>query len=236
MSNTKHTMYHFIVSWVIRNTLCPPPLLLLTHSSFGSFGNFLLWYGRDINTWTHTTLDLTHVRNSLGCIISESVVSTSISLLHSPSVTCPLTALGFVLFYDEQQIKQELKGIHICGCRCNERLKAKTDGCMRLTYTRSFIMSPRSHRPYPSSFLRPPPSSVICLSVTWLERVPMLDLHRLQQTCFLIISLVWYIFPQSSSFFILLVLNKRLENVLRRKHPKLGVRFLSTGDMILGGM
>jgi hypothetical protein len=23
----------------------------------------------------------------------------------------------------------------MCGCRCNERLKAKTDGSMRLTYT-----------------------------------------------------------------------------------------------------
>ena len=28
-------------------------------------------------------------------------------------------------FY-EQQIKRELKGIHTCGCRCNERLKDKT--------------------------------------------------------------------------------------------------------------
>ena len=26
-------------------------------------------------------------------------------------------------------------GIHICGCRCNERLKSKTDGSMRLKYT-----------------------------------------------------------------------------------------------------
>ena len=38
-------------------------------------------------------------------------------------------------FYYEQQIKRELKGIHICGCRCNERLKAKTDGSKCLTYT-----------------------------------------------------------------------------------------------------
>jgi hypothetical protein len=30
-------------------------------------------------------------------------------------------------------IKQELKGIHICGCRCNERLKDKTDGSTRLS-------------------------------------------------------------------------------------------------------
>ena len=38
-------------------------------------------------------------------------------------------------FYYEHQIKRELKGIRIRGCRCNERLKAKTDGSTRLTYT-----------------------------------------------------------------------------------------------------
>ena len=38
-------------------------------------------------------------------------------------------------FYYEQQIKGELKRIHISGCRCNEKLKAKTDGSKRLTYT-----------------------------------------------------------------------------------------------------
>ena len=31
-------------------------------------------------------------------------------------------------FYYEQQTKPELKGIHICGCRYDERLKCKTDG------------------------------------------------------------------------------------------------------------
>ena len=30
--------------------------------------------------------------------------------------------------YNEQQIKRELKTIHSCGCRYNERLKDKTDG------------------------------------------------------------------------------------------------------------
>ena len=30
--------------------------------------------------------------------------------------------------YYEQQIKRELKGIHTCECRWNERLKSKTDG------------------------------------------------------------------------------------------------------------
>ncbi len=39
----------------------------------------------------------------------------------------------------ERQIKRELKGIHICGYRCNERLKVKTDGSKCLTYTGSFI-------------------------------------------------------------------------------------------------
>ena len=38
-------------------------------------------------------------------------------------------------FYYEQQIKRELKGIHTCGCRWNERLKTKTDGSKRLRYT-----------------------------------------------------------------------------------------------------
>ena len=37
-------------------------------------------------------------------------------------------------FYYEQQINRELNGMHICGCRCNERIKAKT-GSKRLTYT-----------------------------------------------------------------------------------------------------
>ena len=41
----------------------------------------------------------------------------------------------YKVFNHEQQIKRELKGIHICGCRCNERLKAKTDGSTYLGYT-----------------------------------------------------------------------------------------------------
>ena len=31
--------------------------------------------------------------------------------------------------------KVRVKGIHIYGCRCNERLKIKTEGSTRLTYT-----------------------------------------------------------------------------------------------------
>ena len=38
-------------------------------------------------------------------------------------------------FRYDQQIKRELKGIHACGCRCNERLKVKTDGSTRLRDT-----------------------------------------------------------------------------------------------------
>ena len=38
-------------------------------------------------------------------------------------------------FYYEPQTKRELQGIHLCGCRWNERLKSKTDGSTRLTYT-----------------------------------------------------------------------------------------------------
>jgi hypothetical protein len=52
-----------------------------------------------------------------------------------PSAQAFLNLDQFLLFYYEQQVKRELKGIHISGYRCNERLKAKTDGSKRLTYT-----------------------------------------------------------------------------------------------------
>ena len=32
------------------------------------------------------------------------------------------------IFFLLEEVMGELKRIHICGCRCNERLKAKTDG------------------------------------------------------------------------------------------------------------
>ncbi len=38
------------------------------------------------------------------------------------------------VYYEE--IKRELTRIHIYGCRCNERLKVKTEGFTRLTYSR----------------------------------------------------------------------------------------------------
>ena len=52
--------------------------------------------------------------------------------------------LVFNFFYYEQQIKWEGQEIHICGCRWNERLTAKTDGSTCLTYTGSLLMVRRS--------------------------------------------------------------------------------------------
>ena len=47
----------------------------------------------------------------------------------------PNTLRQVFVFHFEQQIKRELKGIHICGCRFNERPNAKTDGSKSLSYT-----------------------------------------------------------------------------------------------------
>jgi hypothetical protein len=46
-----------------------------------------------------------------------------------------ITVTTRVFFYYEQQINRDLKEIHICGCRFNERLKNKTDGSTGLSYT-----------------------------------------------------------------------------------------------------
>jgi len=40
-----------------------------------------------------------------------------------------------VNFYLLQGGNRELRRIHIEGCRCNERLKAKTEGAKLLAYT-----------------------------------------------------------------------------------------------------
>ena len=40
---------------------------------------------------------------------------------------------SFFVYYEE--IKRELKRILIYECQCNERLKTKTEGSTRLTYT-----------------------------------------------------------------------------------------------------
>ena len=49
-----------------------------------------------------------------------------------------LYSVGFIFLFTwfyEQQVKWELKRIHISGYRCNERLTSKTDGSKRLGYT-----------------------------------------------------------------------------------------------------
>ena len=49
------------------------------------------------------------------------------------SHTLTIETNDFLLFWTN--INRELKGIHICGCQWNERLKDKTDGSTCLTYT-----------------------------------------------------------------------------------------------------
>ena len=42
---------------------------------------------------------------------------------------------GSFLFIYYEQLKREVQRIHISVCRCNERLKVKTDGSKELVYT-----------------------------------------------------------------------------------------------------
>ena len=46
-----------------------------------------------------------------------------------------LSLLTDTLCCYEQQIKREIQGIHICGCRFHESLKTKTDGSKSIGYT-----------------------------------------------------------------------------------------------------
>jgi hypothetical protein len=62
---------------------------------------------------------------------SESVVG-DVEIDPSPKAPDPHIRKDFYYYY-EQQVKRELKRIHISGYRCNERLKAKTDGSKCLT-------------------------------------------------------------------------------------------------------
>ena len=68
------------------------------------------------------------------CVIYKTIGTPSIFKLIRRSTSwakmCStrLDRCGEYFFYYETQVKRELKGIHICGCRCNERLKAKTHG------------------------------------------------------------------------------------------------------------
>ena len=41
-------------------------------------------------------------------------------------------------FLESEWMKPEIQRIHISGCRCNERLKPKTDGSKDLGYIGSF--------------------------------------------------------------------------------------------------
>jgi hypothetical protein len=41
----------------------------------------------------------------------------------------------FVYYEEIKEIKRELNRILIYECRCNERLRAKAEGCTRLAYT-----------------------------------------------------------------------------------------------------
>ncbi len=45
-----------------------------------------------------------------------------------------------------EEIMRELKRIHIYGCRCNERLKAKIEGSTRHAYTRFSCSQVHSQR------------------------------------------------------------------------------------------
>ena len=53
------------------------------------------------------------------------------------SVMCDLDACLLFVYYES--IKRELQGIHIDGCRYNERLNSKTEGSKLLTYTGSLV-------------------------------------------------------------------------------------------------
>ena len=49
---------------------------------------------------------------------------------------CECDGCAFLFLYYEdlnREIKREIKGIQMCGCRCNERLKPKKDGSILLT-------------------------------------------------------------------------------------------------------
>ena len=61
-------------------------------------------------------------------VTSEESIQTRCVSVDSKTRETPISYQVARVFYYEQQIKRELKKIHISGCRCNERLKAKTDG------------------------------------------------------------------------------------------------------------
>ena len=96
----------------------------------------------------------------------------------------------FVTFFFnyEHQIKREVKRIHIRGCRCNERLKAKTDGSTRLSYTVSETSSPNDQSKNCTS--------LICCHV---NGIPMME-TQLRKTDVTISDVMWEeTIPQTES-------------------------------------
>ena len=81
------------------------------------------------------TLRLTHQPMDTKSIGSARCFGDWSAGVHTEHMRCPKERKRKKVFYFEQQIKRELKIIHIRGCRCNERLKAKTVGTTTLTYT-----------------------------------------------------------------------------------------------------
>ncbi len=68
-------------------------------------------------------------------VVPTHCVSLPRRIWHSKIWWLGLLLWSLLVIYYEQQIKRELQWIHICGCRYNERLEAKSDGSMWLTHT-----------------------------------------------------------------------------------------------------
>ena len=93
----------------------------------------------------HVFFELIQRRYLLGALIVSHYTDPPFCIFPLPLDTVPFRLSSYatssmcphrlVMLYFEQQIQWELKGIRICGCQWNERLKAKTDGSTRLGYT-----------------------------------------------------------------------------------------------------
>ena len=60
------------------------------------------------------------------CDIEEREYGVSVGV--NATILSRNTTGNFCFVYYEQLKNRELKRIHLSGCRCNERIKAKTDG------------------------------------------------------------------------------------------------------------
>ena len=67
---------------------------------------------------------------SIPCILSIFQVVSLRVFCRSSRLNPFFGSLLFFLYY-EQLMNRELQGLHVSGCRCNERLKPKTDGSGR---------------------------------------------------------------------------------------------------------